>query len=49
MVYKAPSADHPSSSGKGKGKVSKIRYPSGSEYLKAAMKYADAVGFSQVV
>ena len=27
---KAPPADHPSLSGKGKGKISEIRYPSGS-------------------
>ena len=48
VVDRAPPADHPSPSGKGKGKVSEIRYPSGSEYLLAAMKYADAVGPSQV-
>ena len=48
MVDRAPPTDHPSPSGKGKGKISEIRYPSGSEYLKAAMKYADAVGPSRV-
>ena len=48
LVDRAPLADHPSSSGKGKGKISEIRYPSGSEYLKAAVKYADAVGPSLV-
>ena len=48
VVDRAPPADHPSSSGKGKGKIREIRYPSGSEYLKAAVKYADAVGPSQV-
>ena len=48
MVDKAPPADHPSSSGNGKGKISEIRYPSGSEYLKAAMKYADVFCPSQV-
>ena len=42
MVDRAPPADHPSSSGKDKGKISEIRYPSGSEYLKAAVKYVDA-------
>ena len=47
VVNRAP-ADHPSSSGKGKGKISEIRYPSGSEYLKAGVKYADAVGPSLV-
>ena len=34
--------------GKSKGKISKIRYPCGSEYLRAAVRYADAVGSSQV-
>ena len=44
VVDRAPPADHPSPSGKGKGKISEIRYPSGSEYLKASVKYADVVG-----
>ena len=48
VVDRAPPADHPSPFDKGKGKVSEIRYPSGSEYLKAAVKYADAVGPSRV-
>ena len=48
VVDRAPPTDHPSPSGKGKGKVSEIRYPSGSEYLKAVIKYADAVGPSRV-
>ena len=48
VVDRAPPADHPSLSGKGKGKVSDIRFPSGSEYLKAAVKYADVVGPSRV-
>ena len=34
--------------GKGKGKISEIRYPRGSEYLSAAVRYADAVGPSRV-
>ena len=34
--------------GKGKGKISEIRYPGGSEYLRAAVRYADAVGPSRV-
>ena len=34
--------------GKGKGKISEIRYPGGSEYLRATMRYADAVGLSRV-
>ena len=48
VVDRAPPIAHPSPSGKGKGKVSEIRYPSSSEYLKAAMKYADALGPSRV-
>ena len=34
--------------GKGKEKISEIRYPCGSEYLRAAVRYADAVGPSWV-
>ena len=34
--------------GKGKGKISEIRYPCGSEYLRDTVRYADAVGHSQV-
>ena len=34
--------------GKGKGKISEIRYPCGSEYLRTAVRYADAVGPSRV-
>ena len=30
--------------GKDKGMISEIRYPCGSEYLRAAVKYADVVG-----
>ena len=37
-----------SPSGKGKSKISEIRYPSGSEYLRALVKYADVVGPSRV-
>ena len=34
--------------GKGKGKISEIRYPCGSEYLRASVRYADVVGPSRV-
>ena len=34
--------------GKGKGKISEIRYPGGSDYLRAVVRYADAVGPSRV-
>ena len=33
---------------KGKGKISEIRYPCGSEYLRATVRYADAMGPSRV-
>ena len=36
------------SPGKGKGNISEIRYPCGSKYLRAAVRYADAVGPSRV-
>ena len=32
--------------GKGKGKISEIRYPCGSEYLRVTVRYADAVGLN---
>ena len=34
--------------GKGKEKISEIRYPCGYEYLRAAVRYADAMGPSRV-
>ena len=34
--------------GKGKGKISKIKYPCGSEYLRVVVRYADAMGPSWV-
>ena len=34
--------------GKGKEKISEIRYPCGSEYLRADVRYANAVGPSRV-
>ena len=33
---------------KGKEKISEIRYPCGSEYLRVSVRYADAVGPSRV-
>ena len=38
----------PSSSGKGTSKVSEIRYPGGSGYLRAAVQNAEAVGPSRI-
>ena len=34
--------------GKGKEKISEIRYPGGSEYLRVVVRYAEAVGPSRV-
>ena len=34
--------------GKGKGKISEIRYPYSSKYLRVAVRYADAMGPSRV-
>ena len=34
--------------GKGKEKISEIRYPCGSEYLRASVRYVDVVGLSRV-
>ena len=48
VVNRASLAGHPSPPGKGKGKIIKIRYPSGSEYLKAVVKYVDDVGPSWI-
>ena len=33
---------------KGKGKISEIRYPGGSKYLRAAVRYAEVMGPSRV-
>ena len=48
VVDRVPLAGPPSPYGKGKGKVSEIRYPGGSAYLKVAVKNAEAVGLSRV-
>ena len=39
---------HPPLPDKGKGRISKIRYPIGSEYLRAAVRCSDAMGPSRV-
>ena len=41
-------AGPPSPSGKGKSKVNEIRYPYGSDYLRAAMQNAEVVGSSWI-
>ena len=48
VVDRVPLAGPPSPHGKGKGKVSEIRYPGGSTYLRAAIQNAEAVGPSRV-
>ena len=48
VVDWVPLASPPSPYGKGKGKVSEIRYPGGFAYLRAAVQNAEAVGPSRV-
>ena len=48
VVDRVPLAGPPSPSGKGKSKVSKIKYPSGSDYLRAAVQNTEAVGPSLI-
>ena len=47
-AIRAPLVGHPPLPGKGKERISEIRYPTGSEYLRAAVRCSDAVGPSQV-
>ena len=48
VVDRVPLAGPPSLSGKGKSKVSEIRYPVGSDYLRAAVQNAKVVGLSRI-
>ena len=48
VVDRVPLAGPPSLSGKGKSKVSEIRYPGGSDYLRFAVQNAEAVGPSRI-
>ena len=48
VVDHVPLAGPPSPLGKGKSKVGEIRYPGGSDYLRATMKNAKAVGPSWI-
>ena len=48
VVDMVPLARPPSSSSKGKSKVSEIRYLGGSDYLRAAVQNAEAVGLSRI-
>ena len=49
VVDQVPLASPPSPPSKGKGKVSEIRYPSDSAYLRAAIQNAEAVSSNRVV
>ena len=46
-VYSVPLTELPSPFGKGKNKVSEIRYPGGSDYLRVVVQYAEAMGPSR--
>ena len=48
VVHLDAPGEPPSPLGKGKGKISEIRYPSGSEYLRAVIQNAKVVGPSRV-
>ena len=47
-AVRAPLVDHPPLPGKGKERICEIRYPTRSEYLRAAVRCSDAVGPSRV-
>ena len=47
-AVRAPLVGHPPLLGKGKKRISKIKYPTGSKYLRATVRYSDAVGPSRV-
>ena len=48
IAVRAPLASHPPLPSKGKERIRDIRYPTGSEYLRAAVRCSDAVGPSRV-
>ena len=47
-AIRAPLVGHPPLPGKGKERISEIRYPTGLEYLRAVVRCLDAVGPSRV-
>ena len=48
VVHRVTPGKPPFPLGKGKGKISEIRYPNGSEYLRATIHNAEAMGLSRV-
>ena len=48
VVHRAASGEPPFPLDKGKGKLNEIRFPSGFEYLRAAIQNAEAVGPNRV-
>ena len=48
VVHRVAPREPPFPLGKGKGKISEIRYPSGFEYLRAAIQNTEAMGPSRV-
>ena len=48
VAVKVPLVGHPPLLGKGKKRISEIKYPTGSKYLRAAMRCSDAIGPSRV-
>ena len=48
VVHRAAPGEPPFPLDKGKGKINEIRYPSGSEYLRAAIQNVEAMGPSRV-
>ena len=48
IVDRVPPARPPSLSGKGKSKVSEVKYLGGSDYLRAAVQNAEAMGPSRI-
>ena len=48
VVHRVAPGEPPFPLGKGKGKISEVRYLSGSEYLRAAIQNAEVVGPSRV-
>ena len=47
-AFRAPLVGHPLLLGKGKERISEIRYPTGSEYLRPAVRCSNAMGPSRV-